>query len=343
MSRQTKGIVAATVLSLALGMAGCGGGGGGDGGGTTTVVPTAAIPITPANAIDVASATLGATDILSDFDTGSIFGTASASGSSAAAPNKRLELADILSDQLKRLQALVPQTSTEVTAAVVLPPTTFDCLVSGTLTVSGDIADPTLDVLTPGDVMTGTFNSCDDGDGVVVSGTLSMTVEAFSGDLLMPPYSVTVAFSLTNFALTESGETGTINGDGTLSESTPDDVFFTTTMSGASLSFTDTTGDAGTVSDFTVTGTEDFNTLEYTVDSSGTLASVDLGGSVQYVTTTTFEGIADNYPFIGVMVVTGDNSTETITVVDSINLTLEIDENGDGIVDQTIPTTWDAL
>jgi hypothetical protein len=327
-------------------MAGCGGGGGGggsDGGGTTTVVPTSAIPITPANAVEVASATLSATDILSDFDADSIFGTASASGSSAAAPNVRLELADILSDQLERLQALVPQTSKEVTAAVVVPPTTFACLVSGTLTVSGDIADPTLSALTPGDVVTGTYSSCDDGDGVVASGTLSMTVQAFSGDLLMPPYSVTVAFSLTNFALTESGETGTINGDGTLSESTPDDVFFTTTFSGTSLSFTDTTGDAGTVSGFTVTGTDDFNTLEYTVDSSGTLASVDLGGSVQYVTTTTFEGIADNFPSTGVMVVTGDNSTETITVVDSINLTIEIDENGDGIVDQTIPTTWDAL
>jgi hypothetical protein len=40
MSRQTKGIFSATVLSLVLGMAGCGGGGGSDGGGTTTVVPT---------------------------------------------------------------------------------------------------------------------------------------------------------------------------------------------------------------------------------------------------------------------------------------------------------------
>lgn len=343
MSKQTKGIFSAAVLSLVLGMTSCGGGGGSDGGGTTTVVPTSPIPITPANAVDVASATLGATDLLSDFDTGSIFDTASASGSSAASPNVRLELADILSDQLKRLQALVPQTSKEVTAAVVVPVTTFDCLVSGTLTVSGDIADPTLSVLTPGDVMTGTFSSCDDGDGVVISGTLSMTVQAFSGDLFVPPYSVTVAFSLTNFALTESGETLTINGDGTLSEGTPDDVFFTTTLSGTSLSFTESTGDAGTLSNFTLTGTDDLNTLEYTLDSSGTLASVDLGGSVQYVTTTTFEGIADNYPFIGVMVVTGDNSTETITVVDSINLTIEIDENGDGIVDQTIPTTWDAL
>jgi hypothetical protein len=180
-------------------------------------------------------------------------------------------------------------------------------------------------------------------DGTVLSGNVNITVQAFSGDFLVPPYSVTLAINLANFSITEGGETVTVNGDMTLSESTQDDVVFDTTFSGSLLSFTESTGDAGNLSDFTLTGTDDFNTLVYTFDTSGTLATVELGGSVQYVTTTTFEGIGDNVPNTGVMVVTGDNSTETITVVDSINLTIAVDENADGIVDQTINTSWNAL
>jgi len=49
-------------------------------------------------------------------------------------------------------------------------------------------------------------------------------------------------------------------------------------------------------------------------------------------------------PVRGVRVVTGAaNSSETITAVDSINITIDIDADGNGTVDQTINTTWGAL
>jgi len=335
--------VAAALLAFVVSLAGCGGGGSGDSGGTVAI-PTDPVSITPANAVQVASATLGAVDVLSDFDADALIGIASASTNDAGAVNARLELADILSAQLSRLQALVPQTASMVTIAVAIPPETFPCLVSGTLTVSGDIADTTFSTLTAGDVITGSFSSCDDGDGYVISGTLTITIQAFTGDLFVPPYSLTASFGLSNLSLTQAGETLTLNGTATLAESTQDDIFFASTLSGASLSFTDSTGDAGTLTNFISEGTDDLNTLEYTLDGSGTLATVGLTGSVQYATTTTFRGTGDNYPSEGVLVVTGaDNSTETITAVDSINITIDIDENGDGIIDQTINTTWDTL
>ena len=343
MSTRRNSTVAAALLAFVVSLAGCGGGGSGDSGGTVAI-PTDPVSITPANAVQVASATLGAVDVLSDFDADALIGIASASTNDAGAVNARLELADILSAQLSRLQALVPQTASMVTIAVAIPPETFSCLVSGTVTVSGDIADTTFSTLTAGDVITGSFSSCDDGDGYVISGTLTITIQAFTGDLFVPPYSLTASFGLSNLSLTQAGETLTLNGTATLTESTQDDIFFTSSLSGASLSFTESTGDAGTLTNFISNGTDDFNTLEYTVDSSGTLATVDLTGSVQYDTITIFRGSGDNYPFEGVLVVFGaDNSTETITAVDAINITIDLDENGDGVIDETFNTTWDAL
>jgi hypothetical protein len=343
MSTQRTGIGTVALLALLVGLGGCGGGGSGDDG-TGVVVPTEPITISSANAVTVASAVLDAAVSLSEFNAGPFAAAAADSGSSAASSETRLALSDLVSSRVEPLLALLPQAGAEVTVAVVIPTTTFDCQVSGTMTISGDIADPTGNTLTPGDVITATFSSCDDGDGVLVSGTLQLTVQAFTGNFSVPPYSYTVLATLTNYAITESGETLSINGTATLTESTQDDIVFTTRFSGTSLSFVESVGDTGTLSNFINAETDNLNTLEYTIDASGTLATVQLGGSVQYTTTLTFRGLADNFPSEGVMVVTGaGNSTETITSVDTVNVSIDVDENGDGIVDQTIATTWAAL
>lgn len=342
MRTDRKRFVIATLLALVVGLSGCGGGGGD--GDEAVVVPTDPISITSANAVEVASTTLSATGFLAGFEAEPIFGPASSSARGASATNAGFSLTDFVSSQLRRLPTLVSQTASGVTIAVAIPPETVACLVSGTMTVSGNIADPTLNTLTPGDFITATFSNCDDGDGVVISGTFTFTVQAFTGNLVTPPYSVTALISFTNLSGTEAGETLTLNGNMTYVEATPDGVVFTDTLSGESLSFSDSTGDAGKWTSFIVTSTVDFNTLAYAVDSSGALATVQLGGSVQYEITTTFQGVGADNPSTGVMVVTGAaNSSETITVVNSIDVTIEVDADGNGVTDETINTTWDAL
>lgn len=344
MNTPVKRRFAGSLLLALTALNGCGGGGGGGDSGGAVVVPTDPVNISSANAVQVASVALAATDILSGVDAGSIIGIASGSGGDAPRAGPGFPLVDLVSSQLRHLQPLVPRTGAGVTIAVVLPATTFDCLVSGTVTVSGNIADTTLNTLTAGDVLNGTFNNCDDGDGIVLSGTLSMTVQSFTGDLSAPPYSATVSAGFTSLSLSGAGESLTLNGAVTLSETTQDGVLFTSTLSGNSVSFTESTGDAGTLTDFVSNGTDDLNTLAYSTDASGTLATVNLGGSVRYTTTTIFQGIGTDYPSSGVMVITGAaNSSETVTAVDSISVTIDVDADGNGTVDQTINTTWDAL
>ena len=55
-------------------------------------------------------------------------------------------------------------------------------------------------------------------------------------------------------------------------------------------------------------------------------------------------GTDTNNATAGIMEITGaDSSKETLTVLNSVDVQLEIDENGDDIVDETILTTWDEL
>jgi hypothetical protein len=107
-------------------------------------------------------------------------------------------------------------------------------------------------------------------------------------------------------------------------------------------------GDFSTLTNFTATNgfVEDLNT--YSQDSSGSLSSQNIAGSVDFESTETFTGVytgsESNNPEAGVMVVRGAaGSSESITVLDSVNVQVEVDVEGDGTVDETIQTTWGAL
>ena len=66
--------------------------------------------------------------------------------------------------------------------------------------------------------------------------------------------------------------------------------------------------------------------------------------TIYVVTDATFQGVEPNDPFTGQATITGaNNSSVTLIAVDSVNVTLEVDADGDGIPEETIPTTWDAL
>jgi hypothetical protein len=61
-------------------------------------------------------------------------------------------------------------------------------------------------------------------------------------------------------------------------------------------------------------------------------------------TLTDFVQQGNNNPSAGVLSVTAsDNSSLTLTALDSTNVQISVDNNGDGVVDQTTTTTWSDL
>jgi hypothetical protein len=226
------------------------------------------------------------------------------------------------------------------------------------------------DVFSVGDTSTTTDYNCVE-EGETTNGKYSIT-------LLEDEPNFSVAFVFTDFTATDSEETVTFNGDLTIivKESELD---FTESISGNAFHFSDSESDI-TINNFTmtVTGTETSESFEMTADSmtivesestdsaknlsltftedrntslstmviNGTFEISELEENVSLETIQAFEDLdSDEFPYTGVLKImaTEDNSSVTLTVLDAVKVRLEVDENGDGAVDQTSEITWTSL
>ena len=76
----------------------------------------------------------------------------------------------------------------------------------------------------------------------------------------------------------------------------------------------------------------------------GTITSTQFDGEVTYETPVAFVALGDAYPHVGELLVTGaNNATVRLIAVDEVNVRIEADYDGNGTIDETIDTTWDAL
>jgi hypothetical protein len=146
-----------------------------------------------------------------------------------------------------------------------------------------------------------------------------------------------------DFTIIENGEATSLHGSLVLSHATDDGLSFTSSISGNNIAVADA-GGSGTLSAFVVGATENLANGGYTFDIRATVDSPDIGGAVSIVTDSTFQGVDPDHPFTGQATITGaNNSSVTLIAVDAVNVTLLVDEDGDGVTDQTIDTTWDNL
>jgi hypothetical protein len=331
----------------------CGGGGGGGGGIGVALQPLA---IDDTNAMQVSAAVLDASAAVVDVGEpgGPIAGVVVEEDSA------EVDLAKIVRAYVDLFSVLHEQTAVAQITGVVIPPTKELCLVSGSVTISGEIADPQLMTFMPGDTLTAVFNSCDDGDGFILNGTMAFVVVSSVGtidldpnsdNLFIPPYNYTFDATLTKLSIREnvSGSTFTVNGDMTLQEDSVDGLFINSEFSGNSLKVT-TPVTTDTLTDYQILSTLDQNNANaYSTDGKGTLASTLLGGIVEFLTTTPFAGFGTDFPDSGQMDITGATvvggagpSSVTVFAVNSQCVRLLVDPNGDGVTSDII-TTWESL
>jgi hypothetical protein len=332
MSKLTTNVNSVLLLSAAAALAACGGGSGGGSDSAATADPVA---ISSANAPQVAGAAYNASGSLEGAGLG---GAGFLTGAVTATTAGGVDMVEVIIAQLKASQSwFESHAAAFLTGAVVTA--TENCTDGGSVTLTLNDADGNQDLST-GDSLSASFSSCSEA-GTVMNGSISINNVVISGDPLSPPYSLQLTVQANNFSVTENSEMASLNGAMTLSQSTGDGVSFTNTISGTSMALNETGGSA-TLSAFQLSSTE--NGSAYTLDMNATVSSSEIGGAVTIVTDTTFQGVDPNDPFTGQATITGaNNSSVTLIAVDSVNVTLEVDADGDGVPEDIIATTWDAL
>jgi hypothetical protein len=322
----------AIVLLLIIGVASIiatGGGGGGGGAGGSTGPPTGTDPtlaITAANGEDISSAVVIAIGV--SFDLGEISGDeliAQAAGD------------PVYLSGMKGLAPLYSKFSDPRAQAI------EGCAMGGNVDVTITVADP--NGPTVGDRIVAVFDNCDDNLGYIISGTVDLTIAALQGDPLTDVFLIGFDIILTDIEITEGTEMVTADGGFTLTLDALAFPSITMSLAGEELQFGGN-GDTITLTDFDHSLTVDTGVVPDTklAETFGRLDSQLLGGSVDYDTTTSIEAMGDFDPHTGVILITGaSESSVRIVIVDDTSVTLEIDTNGDGVIDEFIDTSWAAL
>lgn len=311
-------------ICTTLALASCGGGSSFNGGSTET---STSLGLTSANVLTAASVSYRAA-----FGSGDLANVGGSIGASAAAPGSAAPTADMqLSGFLVSALQQIP-----------FGPDEFPCVVSGSVTISGDIADPL--TLTVGDTFSIDATACDDGIGEIVDGLISITVTDFSGDFLLGSYLLGMRALLDSLQVTTATDVISSTGDASIALDTMDIPFVAASVSGASM-MTSSNASSETLTSFATEQSVDagITPAPYTLTSRGTVDSSQLADIVSYTTPVQFQGNGIDYPHTGELLITGGNSSARLIVLDNVNIRIELDSNGDGSVDVTVDTTWGAL
>ncbi len=235
--------------------------------------------------------------------------------------------------------------SSSVISQVPFGPVTEPCAVSGSVTISGDIDITNPDGLTAGDYFNIDWNNCDDGQGQIIDGLLVYSITSFEGDATTGGSLLDITLTFTAFQVTEGTNFYSADGDVSFTLDTRTPPVSVAIMSGSSFTVS-SNGSTETLSNFSTSVTENAGMFpsSYTTDAMGTITSTQFDGSVTYDTPVPFESIGEAYPYTGELLVTGaNNATLRLIALDEINVRIEADYDGDGAVDETVDTTWDAL
>jgi hypothetical protein len=306
----------------------------GGGGGSGSSVPYLAL--NAGNALQVSSALIQAVGL--SLDLGEASGGPVTLQSTTAPATAGYLLRRVLNlPPALRMQAL----SAQPMAAV--GPIELPCDYLGTVTISGNVANP--DALSVGDRVTAVFAGCDDNLGYVLDGRLALVVRQLQGDPLTDVFLLGLDLTLTSLNVTEDNQVYSADGAFRLTLDNRDFPVTVLGLAGSRLALSEG-GDTYTLTGFDHSLEIDLGVIPETLVAEvvGTFSSDALAGRVDYLTAVPFRASGDNDPEIGQVLIKGDlESTVRVNVLDSANVRLDIDENGDDITDAFVDTTWAEL
>jgi hypothetical protein len=211
------------------------------------------------------------------------------------------------------------------------------CSRGGSVTVTESVASDSK--LTAGDRVTISASNCAEDDLPALNGTLSITINAVSGDPVNSSrYSLDMTSTFGNLSMSSGARRVLIDGDLNISAAQNGSSDISVGLSGSRLSLniaqSGTQTNAYTLADFKLTGTE-------TATSTSLAGSYTLSGTssrlgaysyrVQTVRPVVVSG-SGSFVSAGSLLVTGTPATVTVTSLDGTMLRLDYSANGDGII-----------
>ena len=337
-----KGMKRSTLLAplfCTVILAACGGGGGGDS------FPEYASTITSSNARDVAAQGYSSFEALNDQSSsgGNMILSAQVDGQSTKPglldTSLNLLYRGLPSQTLANLAADIAATGTDTE--------TFGCSGGGTITYRIDFSNP--NQLSDGDRLTITANNCIE-NGVALNGKVAYTFSDMNGTIgSSSAWSATLALQYSNFSVAYDGEAVRTNGDLTMTYSQDGFGTESANVRGSSLQVTVLENNTVVVDRHlkSYALSEEVNGSNTTYSADYTLSGnfPEIGNATYTVDTVTpFQAVVGSRPSTGVLTVTATDGTSLrLTALDTVNVRLEIDTNGDGAINETIDTTWADL
>ena len=321
------------LIPLAL-LAACGGGSD-NSTGSNQPPPEASLAIDAGNAATVAGAAYGAA--ITSGDLAQLSGSAGIAGIDGGGNTK------------PAVQGQVKGVVGPIVSQIPVGSGPQDCLVDGSVDISGDISDPFAianGVLSPGDSFRVEYFACDDGTGEKLNGVIEMVVgDPFNGDIISGAYEMIMDMTITNFQVTAGTDVILSHGDSSATLNTLLAPYVEASVDGSSITVTTNTA-SETLYAYSSAQTLDGRVAPapYTMTAAGTLDSSQLGGVISYSTPVTFTGLDTGYPTAGELLVEGlGSSARLIAQANGTDVVIQVDINDDGDIDETINTTWAEL
>ena len=307
-------VTAATLVTLGA----CGGGGGDD------PPPSPTVDISSVNRDSVAHAAVAGV-------WGMAFGVTAplATGS----PGASRSMAAWLQMQSRRAASAVQRER----PMAVIGPEEVACQVSGTMTVTWNDADNDA-TLSIGDVLTTVANNCQDVAGETTNGTMVITVVS---DTVGRVAMTDLSFDTPRHAMTLNGSVRLQDVSTDTVQTTEGAVRVAVRLKHLTPAFVDTV----TLQDGFV-ARETYGNGETVIAFDGLLDSTAAGGVVRLTTPTNApirQSDADDYPYAGVLQITGRNGALQMTALSADQVRLDLDADSNGSFESTSTVAWDWL